>query len=112
MLHAKAAKPLSTNKVVKEGKFESTGRSLPSQTDWSVQGKALVTDVPITYLGYVNRDTGVIEEPGHPLDGIAISDTILIYPKGVVQPSRRLFSWASYTLEWDLVQSSTVMSAH
>ena len=82
VLHAKDAKPLSTNKVVKEGKFESTGRSLPSQTDWSVQGKALVTDVPITYLGYVNRDTGVIEEPGHPLDGIAISDTILIYPKG------------------------------
>ena len=82
VLHAKAAKPLSTNKVVKEGKFESTGRSLPSQTNWSVQGKALVTDVPITYLGYVNRDTGVIEEPGHPLDGIAISDTILIYPKG------------------------------
>ena len=41
-----------------------------------------MTDVPITYLGYVNRDTGVIEEPGHPLDGVAISDTILIYPKG------------------------------
>ena len=82
VLHAKAAKPLSTNKVVKEGKFDSTGRSLPSQTYWSVRGKALVTDVPITYLGYVNRDTGVIEEPGHPLDGIAISDTILIYPKG------------------------------
>lgn len=82
VLHAKAAKPLSTNKVVKEGEFESIGRSLPSQTDWSVEGKALVTDVPITYLGYVNRDTGVIEEPGHPLDGIAISDTVLIYPKG------------------------------
>jgi predicted aconitase with swiveling domain len=41
-----------------------------------------VTDVPITYLGYVNRDSGVIEEPGHPLDGVAIEDTILIYPKG------------------------------
>jgi predicted aconitase with swiveling domain len=41
-----------------------------------------VTDVPITYLGYVNRDTGVIEEPGHPLDGVALDDTILIYPKG------------------------------
>ena len=33
-------------------------------------------------MGYVNRDTGVIEEPGHPLDGISIKDTILIYPKG------------------------------
>jgi predicted aconitase/predicted aconitase with swiveling domain len=82
VLDAKAAKPLSTNKVRKEGAFESTGRSLPSQSSWSVQGKALVTDVPITYLGYVNRDSGVIEEPGHPLDGVAISDTILIYPKG------------------------------
>ena len=42
----------------------------------------MVTDVPITYLGYVNRDTGVVEEAGHPLDGRAIQDTILIYPKG------------------------------
>jgi predicted aconitase with swiveling domain len=42
----------------------------------------MVTDVPITYLGYVNRDSGVIEEYGHPLDGQAIEDTILIYPKG------------------------------
>ena len=82
ILHAKAAKPLSTNKVRKEGSFESTGRSLPSQSSWRVEGKALVTDVPITYLGYVNRDSGIIEEPGHPLDGVAISDTILIYPKG------------------------------
>ena len=32
----------------------------------------MVTDVPITYLGYVNRDSGVIEEVGHPLDGQAI----------------------------------------
>ena len=42
----------------------------------------MVSDVPITYLGYVNRDSGVIEEPGHPLDGQAIEDTVLIYPKG------------------------------
>jgi predicted aconitase with swiveling domain len=42
----------------------------------------MVTDVPITYLGYVNRDTGVVEEYGHPLDGRPIEGTILIYPKG------------------------------
>ena len=82
VLHSKTAKPLSTNKIHKDGEFNSGGRSLPSQSSWSVQGKALVTDVPITYLGYVNRDTGIIEEPGHPLDGVAISDTVLIYPKG------------------------------
>ena len=62
--------------------FESSGKGIPSQDRWEITGKALVTDVPITYLGYVNRDTGVIEEPGHPLNGIAIKDTILIYPKG------------------------------
>ena len=42
----------------------------------------MVTAVPITYLGYVNRDSGVIEETGHPLDGRGIEDSILIYPKG------------------------------
>ena len=36
----------------------------------------MVSDVPITYLGYVNRDSGIIEEAGHPLDGRAIEDTI------------------------------------
>jgi predicted aconitase with swiveling domain len=41
-----------------------------------------VTDVPITWLGYVNRETGVIEHPGHPLDGESIEGRILIFPKG------------------------------
>ncbi len=72
----------STTKVPQTGKLSSRGRGLPSQNEWSVKGTALVTDVPITYLGYVNRDSGVIEEPGHPLDGQSIGDTILIYPKG------------------------------
>ena len=81
-LHAQAAKPLATNKMYRDGEFTSDGRSLPSQNEWAVQGRALVTDVPITYLGYVNRDSGIIEEPGHPLDGVSIADTILIYPKG------------------------------
>ena len=73
---------MHTAKTHQETPFESMGRGIPSQTEWEVSGKALVTDVPITYLGYVNRDTGVIEEPGHPLDGIPIKDTVLIYPKG------------------------------
>jgi len=79
---AKDAKPLVTNKARQDGDAVLTGSGLPSQREWVVRGKAMVTDVPITYLGYVNRDTGVIEEPGHPLDGVAIEDTVLIYPKG------------------------------
>ena len=75
-------KPMFSNKEHRTGSLEINGKSIPSQKGWSIEGRALVTDVPITYLGYVNRDTGVIEERGHPLDGIAIEDTILIYPKG------------------------------
>ena len=75
-------KKLKSSKYVAKGDFSTEGRGIPSQDEWSVTGKALVTDVPITYLGYVNRDTGVIEEPGHPLDGIQIADKVLIYPKG------------------------------
>ena len=75
-------KPMHSNKTHRNGSLEIIGKSLPSQKEWSIEGQALVTDVPITYLGYVNRDTGIIEEKGHPLDGTAIEDTILIYPKG------------------------------
>ena len=82
VLGTKKAKPIATNKSYQSGDANISGKGLPSQEEWIVSGKAMVTDVPITYLGYVNRDTGVIEEPGHPLDGVAIKDTVLIYPKG------------------------------
>ena len=81
-IEKKVTKGLKTNKIHQAGDFSSKAKSLPSQEEWYVRGKALVTDVPITFLGYVNRHTGVIEEPGHPLDGESIGDTILIYPKG------------------------------
>ena len=82
ILGAKGVKAMATNKTRQTGEAVMNGHGIPSQSDWKVSGKAMVSDVPITYLGYVNRDTGVIEEPGHPLDGIAIEDTVLIYPKG------------------------------
>ena len=69
-------------KTHQDGLTTINGSGLNSQDDFCIEGKAMVTDVPITYLGYVNRDTGVIEETGHPLDGRAIENTILIYPKG------------------------------
>ena len=82
ILGAKGVKAMATNKTRQTGGAVMNGHGIPSQSDWKVSGKAMVSDVPITYLGYVNRDTGVIEEPGHPLDGVAIEDTVLIYPKG------------------------------
>jgi hypothetical protein len=82
VLGSEAAMPMPTAKTQRSGGYASEGSGIPSQSDWTVSGKALVTDVPITYLGYVNRDTGIIEEPGHPLEGEIIEGTVLIYPKG------------------------------
>jgi predicted aconitase/predicted aconitase with swiveling domain len=64
------------------GAFMAIGQGLPSQGDFTVMGEAFVTDVPITFLGFVNRETGVIEEPGHPADGQSLAGKIAIFPKG------------------------------
>ena len=62
--------------------FQAVGQGLPSQGDFIVEGEAFVTDTPITLLGFVNRETGVIEEPGHPADGQSMAGKIAIFPKG------------------------------
>lgn len=48
----------------------------------SAEGTALVSPAPISFLGGVNPDTGVIIEPGHPLEGISITGRILVFPTG------------------------------
>ena len=82
VLKSKAQPQHASAKTHRSDAASFHGEGLRSQPSFAVEGKALVTDVPITYLGYVNRDTGVVEEPGHPLDGVALEDTVLIYPKG------------------------------
>jgi predicted aconitase len=64
------------------GEFQTTGQGLPSQHSFTITGEAFVTAVPITLLGFVNRETGVIEEPGHPMDGRSLAHKIAIFPKG------------------------------
>lgn len=59
-----------------------SGQGLPSQGNFIVRGEAFVTEVPITLLGFVNRQTGVIEEPGHPAHGQSMAGKIAIFPKG------------------------------
>lgn len=82
MFSTKAQPQHQSSKSSRSGEYSAHGNGLSSQDDFTITGRAMSTDVAITYLGYVNRDTGVIEETGHPLDGQAIEDTILIYPKG------------------------------
>ena len=60
----------------------ATGKGLPSQGDFTVTGEALVTDAPLTFLGYVNRETGVIEEEGHPANGQTLAGKVAIFPRG------------------------------
>ena len=62
--------------------FVSQGKGLPSQTNFRIEGEAFVTNAPITFLGYVNRETGVIEEEGHPMNGQSLAGKIAIFPKG------------------------------
>jgi predicted aconitase with swiveling domain len=64
------------------GTFDARGHGLPSQDDFSVTGEAFVTERPLTLLGFVNRETGVVEEPGHPAHGRSLADKIAIFPKG------------------------------
>ncbi|MCB9421970.1 MAG: DUF521 domain-containing protein [Ardenticatenaceae bacterium] len=75
--------PLTRSPVhFSSGFFTATGHGLPSQSDFTITGEAFVTDTPITLLGFVNRETGVIEEPGHPADGQSMAGKIAIFPKG------------------------------
>jgi predicted aconitase/predicted aconitase with swiveling domain len=64
------------------GPFTAIGYGLPSQSNFTVRGEAFVTDTPITLLGFVNRETGVVEEPGHPANGQSMAGKIAIFPKG------------------------------
>ncbi len=68
--------------LAKSKGFSAIGRGLPSQSDFTVTGEAFVTGTPITFLGFVNRETGVIEEEGHPANRQSMAGKIAIFPKG------------------------------
>ncbi len=46
------------------------------------EGEALVSPVPIGFLGGVDPDTGTIIEPGHPLEGTTVAGRVLVFPTG------------------------------
>jgi hypothetical protein len=46
------------------------------------RGEALVSPEPIGFFGGVDPETGVVIEPGHPLQGRSIAGRILIFPTG------------------------------
>jgi predicted aconitase with swiveling domain len=46
------------------------------------RGPALVSPVAIGFLGGVDAETGMIVEPGHPLQGQSIAGRVLVFPTG------------------------------
>ncbi len=46
------------------------------------QGEALVTEMPISFYGGVDPNTGVVLEKGHQLNGQSVKDKILVFPQG------------------------------
>lgn len=54
-------------KVVQEGEAE---------------GKSLVSDEPISFLGGIDSNSGKVVESEHPLEGKLVKDRVLIFPHG------------------------------
>lgn len=47
-----------------------------------VKGEALVTEMPISFYGGVDPNTGIVLEKGHQLNGQSVKDKILVFPQG------------------------------
>lgn len=48
----------------------------------TAEGEAIVTREPISFLGGVNPDKGIVVERGHELEGETITGKIFIFPHG------------------------------
>jgi predicted aconitase with swiveling domain len=46
------------------------------------EGEALVSREPIGFLGGVDPDSGLVIEPGHPLEGQSVAGRVLVFPTG------------------------------
>jgi predicted aconitase with swiveling domain len=59
--------------------LELMGRVIKSGT---AAGLALVSPEPIGFLGGVDPETGLVVEPGHPLQGQNVAGRALVFPTG------------------------------
>lgn len=59
------------------------GLGLRSLQNISIEGEALVTKLPITFLGFVDKQTGEIVEKEHELYGKSIKNKIFVFPRGI-----------------------------
>jgi len=59
--------------------MELRGRVIKTGT---AEGIALVSSEPIGFLGGVDPETGIIVEPGHPLEAQCVTGRVLVFPTG------------------------------
>ncbi len=45
-------------------------------------GKVLISETPISFLGGIDPETGIIMEKDHPKKGVSIADRVFIFPHG------------------------------
>jgi len=83
------------------GKMELIGRVIRPGT---AEGMALVSPEPIGFLGGVDPETGVVLEPGHPLQGQCVAGRVLVFPTG------KGSTVGSYTL-YRMAQAGTAPAA-
>ena len=96
VLHAKIKESMKSSKTKMSGHFSISGQGLNHKEIFQLRD-TLWYLMFNHYLGYVNRDSGIIEEAGHPLDGRAIEDTILVYPKAQVRLLLPMYYGSIYT---------------
>jgi predicted aconitase with swiveling domain len=60
------------------------------------RGEAVVSAEPVSFIGGVDPLTGVVTEPGHPLEGVCLAGKVLVYPtgKGSTGGSYRIYDMA------------------
>lgn len=72
------------------------------------RGVALVSPEPIGFLGGVDPDTGVVVEPGHPLEGESVAGRVLVFPTG---KGSTVGSWTLYRLARNDVGPAAIVNA-
>jgi uncharacterized protein len=72
-----------------QGKWGYRGDKMPkvvlrghSVTKGKVKGEALVSRTPISFMGGVDPQTGLVMEKGHELEGKYLGGKILVFPSG------------------------------
>ena len=64
---------MTTGKRALRGRRIARGRA---------SGEVLRSLAPISFFGGVDAETGVVTEPGHPLEGRSVAGRVLVFPGG------------------------------